>query len=235
MRRHRDRFLRPCLLAALCLFLGLLTTVALTWLLVHRYCHARWSLTRLDGGAARASGWPLPVPADWPPPNRVFLQESAVTSWSLAFHHVPPTAEEPDPPAMLWSHVITGGWPARALLLEQRSDHPQPAHAYPPPRWVVCSWRGGLWRIRPETTRYDEPTLSIVGEAYPWFPVWPGLAINTALCGAAWAGLILLPIVLARAIRRRGLASRGLCPACRYDRRGLADSAPCPECGAALC
>lgn len=63
-------------------------------------------------------------------------------------------------------------------------------------------------------------------DGLPASPLWGGLAVNTAVYGAAWYPLLALPgLVLAR-LRRR----KGKCGACGYDMRGLAAST-CPECG----
>lgn len=64
----------------------------------------------------------------------------------------------------------------------------------------------------------------------PLFPAWLGLLGNTFLYAAAWASLLIIIPMLLRANRRR----RGLCPACAYDLRATPPGSPCPECGAAI-
>ena len=63
----------------------------------------------------------------------------------------------------------------------------------------------------------------------PYYPIWPGFALNTLF----YAVILWLPIrgpfVLRRHIRRK----RGLCVACGYDLRH-ADHDACPECGTAV-
>ena len=54
--------------------------------------------------------------------------------------------------------------------------------------------------------------------------------INAALYALASYLLLLTPLPLYRAGRRRFRVSRGLCPACAYDLKG-APNGPCPECG----
>jgi hypothetical protein len=63
----------------------------------------------------------------------------------------------------------------------------------------------------------------------PYRPWWPGLALNTAFYGAAWALLLGSPLLIRRgrsALRRH----RGCCPSCAYDLKGWINGG-CPECG----
>lgn len=60
----------------------------------------------------------------------------------------------------------------------------------------------------------------------PLLPIWPGLAINTATWGVAWAIGLTSASLLRRGWRRR----RGRCPKCAYELKGHF-SAGCPECG----
>jgi hypothetical protein len=62
----------------------------------------------------------------------------------------------------------------------------------------------------------------------PAVPIVSQFAINTAAATSAWLGVLLLPTVARKGIRRR----RGRCLSCGYDRAGLPLNAPCPECGA---
>lgn len=61
----------------------------------------------------------------------------------------------------------------------------------------------------------------------PWYPLWPGFAVNTVFyAGVLWV-LCCGPFTLRRMIRRR----RGQCPACAYP---IGQSPVCTECGAAV-
>jgi hypothetical protein len=65
------------------------------------------------------------------------------------------------------------------------------------------------------------------GLRLPWFPLWPGFALNTLFyAGLAW-GLWQVPL----AIRRRRRRRMNRCVKCGYDRAGIAADAKCPECG----
>ena len=62
--------------------------------------------------------------------------------------------------------------------------------------------------------------------ALPYYPIWSGLALNTAF----YALLFFAVVRTARAYKHARRYKRGLCPRCKYDR--LFDyRVPCPECG----
>jgi hypothetical protein len=63
----------------------------------------------------------------------------------------------------------------------------------------------------------------------PLIPLWPGLAIDSALYSAAWALLLFVPLLAYRRLRTSRRRRLGLCPACAYDTKG--QDGPCPECG----
>ncbi len=79
----------------------------------------------------------------------------------------------------------------------------------------------------PEPAAYGLVRTGEIGEhAICYYPRWLGLAADTAFWGAAWLGVLSVPIAL-RGKRRR---AKGLCPTCAYDLKGnLAGG--CPECG----
>lgn len=66
--------------------------------------------------------------------------------------------------------------------------------------------------------------------ALPLRPVWPGLAADAAVYGAAWWAVLWL----VRAARGRVRRARGACARCGYDLGGLGGAAVCPECGAGV-
>ncbi len=104
--------------------------------------------------------------------------------------------------------VSARGWPRSAL-------------------WYEATFLNGV--------RTDRGGIEVPAKFEPWLgpgPVLPcrvlpvGFAVDTALYGAAWFGLVFVPGYAARARRRR----RGLCPECAYD-LSHADHRRCPECG----
>lgn len=60
----------------------------------------------------------------------------------------------------------------------------------------------------------------------PLRPIWPGLALDTALYAALWA----VPLTIVPFIRGAVRARRGLCRHCGYDLLGDLEGG-CPECG----
>lgn len=111
----------------------------------------------------------------------------------------------------------TAGWPARCLrsfsLKDTNNTLIEEGALHLPPR-----------------LQFDGPS-QIAGMAemnsLPLIPYWPGLLANTALYGAAWAGVIQGQKAVRTTLRR----VRGVCPNCAYDRKGLPTATRCPECG----
>lgn len=104
------------------------------------------------------------------------------------------------------------GWPMRALAC---SIHwkTQVRNAD-----IIYTVRGGVQLPR---DRKFNP------RAIPLAPVWPGLAVNTALYGGAW----MLLVGALRAVRRVRRRRAGRCVRCGYPRAGLPPGSLCPECG----
>lgn len=100
-----------------------------------------------------------------------------------------------------------------------------------------CAWYGLAWNApRPNTHPWSNdgygtwsPGKRGSGEPFlfPTRPLWPQLALNTLVFGAATFILWSVIFELRPYIRRR----RGQCPVCGYSRTGLPVEAPCPECG----
>lgn len=65
--------------------------------------------------------------------------------------------------------------------------------------------------------------------ALPYYPLWAGLAVNTALYGGAWW----IAIPARRGIRHAWRTRAGRCPVCGYD-LSADPSSGCPECGRGL-
>ncbi len=65
-----------------------------------------------------------------------------------------------------------------------------------------------------------------IPRALPYYPIWSGLALNTAF----YALLFFFVVRITRGLKHARRYKRGLCPRCKYDR--LFDyRVPCPECG----
>lgn len=123
---------------------------------------------------------------------------------------------EPREDAERWVLWDVRGWPLTALSC----------------RW---EWEGTgeptmAWGIRlPDRSRPIDRQRRLRGLSLR--PEWPGFAVNTALYGAAWWGVLSVwPLV--RWAQRRWGRPAWVCAGCGYDRRGIGDGAPCPECGA---
>lgn len=103
------------------------------------------------------------------------------------------------------------GWPMRCLSMHiVRASLP-----------TGTVWMGG---VLPHGVYDNDPRSGMT--AFPVTPIWPGLAVNSAMFGAVWWGVLWT----VGEVRRRRRAGKGQCPACDYDLGGRLDDG-CPECG----
>jgi hypothetical protein len=75
---------------------------------------------------------------------------------------------------------------------------------------------------------FDLAKLMSTGEPHtelPYYPLWPGFAINTIF----YAAILWLLFAAPGSVRRRLRIRRGVCPACAYP---VGQSPTCTECGA---
>src|SRR5262245_5810996 len=86
-------------------------------------------------------------------------------------------------------------------------------------RWQ--SHARGASKVRNQTLNAMFPHRAVY---LPWFPRWPGFAINTIFYAAILWLIFAFPFVL----RRRQRNKRGLCPACAYP---IGTNSRCTECG----
>jgi hypothetical protein len=126
---------------------------------------------------------------------------------------LPPLGTDPDDRLVTWG-ARAAGWPMLCLRSVSRASANDPA----------LSWSWSITLV-PSTayTNIRDPAMGSI----PLLPEPLGFTVNTALYSAAWSGLLTLPVLTRRALRRR----RGLCPRCAYDLKGLPPGSPCPECG----
>jgi hypothetical protein len=116
----------------------------------------------------------------------------------------------------LWGATEVHCWSSICLIRGSSPARPQP----PPYASGHRPAQPGLVRL----IASKEPDQGVV----PFFPIYSGLAINTAFYASFWWLLFLAPGTLRRHLRRR----RAQCLRCGYDLRGTRSNA-CPECGAA--
>ena len=98
----------------------------------------------------------------------------------------------------------------------------------------------GRCRLRPqslwvESTRHAlllEPTMPVSPKMVmlPYWPIWPGFAINTIFYAAVLWVLFAVP----GRVRRWRRIKRGQCASCGYSLRGTPHNEKCPECGAGV-
>lgn len=107
------------------------------------------------------------------------------------------------------------GWPCKCLYAEwSAEDQPRFSLAC-----TTLSLRGPHSLVGGLTGKHP----------LPYFPLWPNLLANTVVYAGAWLLLLASPAALL-ALRRQRRRARGLCTLCGYD-TSASSSAPCPECG----
>ncbi|MEX2217648.1 MAG: hypothetical protein WD749_02715 [Phycisphaerales bacterium] len=217
---------RPAVLA---LILGAATTVALAWLAMFLPPGNAWDGPRLadDLGLWRQgdtkiwsisrgrSAWHTTV-AYW------HMQSSGRSLWIPAADYEArafdyrrlPRRFRPGSLADLnvWAWYHATGWPFPALACSVHWKT-QIANAD-----IIYTVRGGLQL--PRDSEFNPRAL-------PLSPVWWGFALDTAIFGVAWLGLL----TAGAAARRRRRTRRARCPHCGYSTAGLPAGAACPECG----
>lgn len=247
MGRHdspkRQRAGRYAMLAVASVLLGVVTTIAVAWIIA-RPAHLNSGARTFGGGFStelllhtgagdflttrfkRIGGMTCyqisgqSNGADW-------MATRAPRPEAISAEELPGWVYVPGPNTRLPAEVPSGLMPTN--LLSYAFGWPLPAmrglvveNTKPP----VFAGRD-LWKLGPAGGWYRGLPLS---------PVWPGFAINSLLFGAAWLVLLRVAGVPAwRAaagvlLRKRVRRKAGLCPECGYDlRTGFVSG--CPECG----
>jgi len=223
---------------SLCLVLGVVTTVAVAWAM------ARWSVST---ERITEDMWPYPpteIASDEyialakygvrPNEGRKFAK-SSVEGWGYRRETYWEITGPLFDPAQRGGGMSGGfswvaathvsGWPCRALRCDERVDRASE-------RQSGLTYReryqlfGGFDVIDhlPEPTPGFEPWP--IERPIPVRPILPGFIVNTLFYAAIWFGVLFVPGIAKRAIRRK----RGRCVKCGYDLRGDV-AAGCPECG----
>jgi hypothetical protein len=127
-----------------------------------------------------------------------------------------------------WSEGIDDarGFPFLALWCSWKEQRQSSANAWSP-TVKLDSLKGGI-----PLPDHPAPNLSVEtkARALPYYPIWSGLALNTAF----YALLFFIVVRTAKAFSRSRRHARGLCPRCKYDRE-FDYRMPCPECGHQAC
>ena len=130
-------------------------------------------------------------------------------------------------PTPFWSRMRDASAPDQSIIMEEAAGWP-----FRCAWWCVRERRGRSmichgWNLSGHSAA---PAYAGISTVLPLAPVWPGLAADSAIYGAAaWC---LLVVAHAAGLRRRAWhrRSRHRCPNCGYDLAGLGP-VPCPECG----
>ncbi len=223
--------------AAFCLVLGLVTTFTVSWLLAAFLPQKSWrrqdfvaESTRWDAsygvavyktiGATRRT-WDVGIPGLTNGLGPFFdaIEGSRYAGFDGAY--------SPSSAMQRWGtfdEVITQTQ-LTYLGCEHATGLPFPALWYQ----IDATLRPRALRVRGGVpiSRTTNPPLAFQVRALPYFPVWPGLAMNTLIYAAAWFPLLLSASALRAHLRRR----LNLCPRCAYSLLNLPPNSPCPECG----
>jgi hypothetical protein len=221
---RRRLWLRRMAFIALCLFLGVVTTIAVSWQIARRWPGGtimtspsyQWSTTTGPKWMYATKRWPGAE-------ERVgILANEHVSRRTQALPtHSPPAwsrfADTTGPPNELFEQAT--GWPMVAKTSKQKPN-----------------WRSGLAQAI-EGIDLGPAGVSRNGSGFrrllPTRPILPGFVVNVGSYSVAWWVVLLVSAWLTRFIWRwpaKRREHRGRCPLCGYDLR--ADFAGgCSECG----
>ncbi len=241
---------------ALCLSVGLITTLGVAWTSAGIGLDQRTSQFRRVGlPIKRPRGELLAV-------ARTLHRHDTRLATSLERFHSYVNVETPDVRVFESSNRRMAGWPpqpedawreltprwARACIeapfptrepVEYRLyGQKLTAHGWPwRALYVEAYWESGGTPPPMTSLRGGLPLASIPfvrraagllpNATFPLLPIWTGFLANVAVFTTPWAILFIGVPFLRRTIRRR----RGRCTLCGYSLHGLPPGSPCPECG----
>lgn len=203
---------------AICLFLGIITTVAVAW--------GCWMNVNPRAGTmigslrwAKSDSWSFWVfhqngatlvqrisqRADWMALESKYVPPRQLPQWSAVRRK--PSADE----LQFTGSIVEDarGWPLLSLYSESRV----------PPQIMSMPNNTAIVLQQP----FEKGSL-------PNRMIWFGFLTDSAIYAAAWSLLVIAPVLVNRDLRRH----RGACAACGYDLRFTPHSTKCPECGASL-
>jgi len=227
---------RRLLTIAVCLLLGIATTIAVAW----SGAAAIDLSTPTATGVTAENSDPRDADLDdeyrfarrYESPAATFimdyrLRETTDMDMSLEFVEAQPSAASvlpswylPMPPQEHSSQLagvvsanqfaLATGWPMTALMS----------------RGVETATQTGLmWKLDGGFD-YGPAGPGMSPRTLPWRPMWPGFAVNALCFSVVWLSVMVGAVTFRRALHRR----RGRCIMCGYDLRGELDVG-CPECG----
>jgi hypothetical protein len=243
MRRPRRR---PMIVSfAVCIILGVMTSITVSWWLALRDQHpfnVAQSISANPGTAESVSFWFAdhyrfgfrmilvdrqdgPLDSD----SAIRIRQALATT-----DHTPRTpVDMPRPARPLWVHWLEAPTPDDPPMSRTAAR----ASGWP---WLCFSSRrmssvngppkvnGEIFLLSPTHYKVAFPMDWGAGSV-PTLPIWSGLAANTTVFAAAWF-LFVVCLTNVRRLRPRLRRRRGHCEVCGYDRHGLPAPA-CPECG----
>ncbi len=226
-QRGRTGWRRWLVRGAVCVGLGVVTTVGVAWglaLFIERQSGTLFygEVSNSEFGRWHATYWSS-VGSVWraarfePPDHIVFGSPPLARRWASSTRELPHARESWGTLDFAFATTPNSfstvgpeqacGWPRLALYW--RTAETQTG---------TSSMIGGLM--------VDSSATSASRRVLPLLPIWSGLAFNILCFAAAWSCVVIVPIWYRQSSRYR----RGHCPACGYDLVRKFD-AGCSECG----
>ncbi len=214
---------------ALCLLLGLISTVAVAWGFAARGSVGVWSVQLVlyenpDSGTStwnhawkkvgiagieRGGSWMMIPVGSYNHSSSLTAKQPMASHWGLSDQA---RARRVDDRDCAFTIEWAFGWPFPALWTYQDEAVDGTIK------------RAGI--DLPFVYNENSAFYTTAPQALPIYPIWRGLLLDTGFFAAIWA----IPMFGVPAVRARHRRKRGLCPNCAYDLGGDLASG-CPECG----